>query len=169
MARRGRGVGLSAFQNSSTLSNQYASHGNALRTSNLDSLQTQLSVFQSLLHTFALQHSDTIKQNPTFRAEFARMCNAIGVDPLAGSNVAAKKKGKGGWWSQVLGGDVGDFYYAVAVRTVEVCRASRGENGGLLGLQECREMVSKGRGLGGALEVSEYVVMNPGQGWRMKI
>jgi hypothetical protein len=31
-----------------------------------------------------------IKSNPTFRAEFARMCNTIGVDPLAASNVKGK-------------------------------------------------------------------------------
>ena len=87
-----RGVGLSAFQNRSSLSTSYASHGASLRTTQATSLQTQLSVFQSLLHNFALQHADTIKSNPSFRAEFARMCNAIGVDPLAGSNI----KGKGG-------------------------------------------------------------------------
>ena len=154
-----RGVGLSAFQNRSSLSTSYASHGAALRSSNLSSLQTQLSVFQSLLHTFALQHGDKIKQNPTFRAEFARMCNAIGVDPLAGSNVTGKgkKNNKGSWWSQILGGDVGDFYYGLAVRVVEVCRASRGENGGLIEVGACRERVGKGRGIGGGIEVSEYV------------
>lgn len=152
---RGRGVGLSAFQNRSSLSTSYATHGAALRSSNLDSLSTQLSVFQSLLHTFALQHSETIRQNPSFRAEFARMCNAIGVDPLAGSNIAGKKKGGKSWWDQVLGADVGDFYFAVAVRIVEVCRATRGENGGLIGVKECKEQVGKGKGIGGGIEVSE--------------
>ena len=155
-ARRGRGVGLSAFQNSSSLTNSYATHGAALRSTNISSLQTQLSVFQQLLHTFALQHSETIKQNPSFRAEFARMCNAIGVDPLAGSN-AAGKKGKGNWWTQVMGGDVGDFYVAVGVRVVEVCREKRGENGGLMEVEECRQLVSKGKGIGGEMEVSQYV------------
>lgn len=86
------------------------------------------------------------------------MCNAIGVDPLAGSNITAKSKGKGkggSWWSQIVGGDVGDFYFGLAVRVVEVCRQSRGENGGLLGVSECRERVGKGRGIGGEMEVSE--------------
>lgn len=154
-----RGVGLSAFQNRSSLNTSYATHGAALRSSQVSSLQTQLSVFQSLLHTFALQHGDKIKENPTFRAEFARMCNAIGVDPLAGSNVTGKgkKSGKGSWWSQVLGGDVGDFYFGLAVRVVEVCRESRGENGGLIGVGECRERVGKGIRIGGGMEVSEYV------------
>ena len=87
------------------------------------------------------------------------MCNAIGVDPLAGSNVTGKgkKSGKGSWWSQVMGGDVGDFYFGLAVRIVEICRESRGENGGLIGVAECRERVGKGRRIGGGIEVTEYV------------
>jgi ESCRT-II complex subunit VPS22 len=153
-SRQGRGVGLSAFTNRSTLSSSYATHGAALRSSNLDSLQTQLSVFQSLLHNFAVQYASTIKQNPTFRAEFARMCNAIGVDPLAGSNAAGKKKGNR-WWNSMVGGGVGDFYFDVAVRVVQVCRETRGENGGLLGVDECRESLRKGKGIGGGIEVSE--------------
>ena len=152
-----RGVGLSAFQNRSSLTSSYANHGAALRSSHLSSLQTQLSVFQAQLHTFALQHSEDIKQNPTFRAEFARMCNAIGVDPLAGSNIKGKKHGKGSWWAQVLGGDVNDFYFGLAVRVVEVCRRSRDANGGLMSVGECRERVGKGRGIGGGMEVTEYV------------
>ena len=154
-----RGVGLSAFQNRNSLSTSYASHGANLRSSQDTSLQTQLSVFQSLLHNFALQHADTIKSNPTFRAEFARMCNAIGVDPLAGSNVKGKAgggKGLGSWLGGIMkGGGVNDFYYQVAVRVVEVCRSSRGENGGLIAVEECKARVGRGRGLGGQLDVSD--------------
>lgn len=156
-----RGVGLSAFQNRSALSTQYASHGASLRSNHASSLQNQLSVFQSLLHNFAIQHGDTIKSDPTFRAEFARMCNAIGVDPLAGSNVKGKSgsKGKGSWWAQTLGGDVNDFYFELAVRVVELCRATRGENGGLIGVGECREMVGKGKGIGGGMDISDDDVL----------
>ena len=154
-----RGVGLSAFQNRSSLSTSYATHGASLRNAHLTSLSTQLSVFQSLLHNFALQHGDTIKSNPTFRAEFARMCSAIGVDPLAGSNAKGSrnnnKGGIGSLWAKVLGGDVNDFYFELAVRVVEVCRGSKAENGGLLGVYECREMVKKGKGIGGGIDVSD--------------
>ncbi|MCJ1277677.1 hypothetical protein MMC21_005491 [Puttea exsequens] len=153
-----RGVGLSAFQNRSSLTTQYANAGASLRATHLTSLETQLSVFQSLLHNFALQHGDTIKSNPTFRAEFARMCNAIGVDPLAGSNVKGRSggpKGIGSLWAKVLGGDVNDFYFELAVRVVEVCRATRAENGGLLGVEECKALVKRGRGIGGGMEVSD--------------
>jgi ESCRT-II complex subunit VPS22 len=160
MATR-RGVGLGAFANRTQATQSYASHGAALRSSHLNSLQTQLSVFQQLLHSFALEHASTIKSDPIFRAEFARMCNAIGVDPLAASNVKGKKGEGGSFWTQTLGGDVNDFYFEVAVRVVELCRETRGENGGLIGVQECRERVAKGKGIGGDLKVSEYV--NTGQ------
>lgn len=152
MATR-RGVGLGAFTSRTQTSQSYASHGSQLKSSNAASLQTQLSVFQSLLHTFALEHASDIKSNPTFRAEFARMCNAIGVDPLAGSNIKGKKAES--LWAKVLGHDVNDFYFGVAVRVVELCRLTRGENGGLLGVKECCESVGKGRAIGGGLEVSE--------------
>lgn len=148
-----RGVGLGAFTSHSKLAQSYATHGSNLRTANAASLQTQLEVFQSLLHNFALEHSATIKSNPTFRAEFARMCNAIGVDPLAGSYQKGKKTDS--LWAKVLGHDVNDFYFSVAVRVVELCQATRGENGGLLGVKECCETVAKGRAIGGGMQVSE--------------
>lgn len=160
-----RGVGLGAFVNRSQTTQSYATHGANLRSNHLTSLQTQLSVFQSLLHTFALEHGSTIKSDPAFRAEFARMCNAIGVDPLAASNVRGKaKKGLGlvsgpteggSFWTQILGGDVNDFYFEVAVRVVELCRETRAENGGLISVQECRTRVGRGKAIGGGLEVSE--------------
>jgi ESCRT-II complex subunit VPS22 len=148
-----RGVGLGAFTNKNQTSLSYASHGSQLKSSNAASLQTQLSVFQSLLHTFALEHAADIKSNPTFRAEFARMCNAIGVDPLAASNVKGKKGES--LWARVLGNDVNDFYFEVAVRIVELCRATRGENGGLLGVSECCRTVAKGKAVGGGLQITE--------------
>ncbi|KAI9741639.1 MAG: hypothetical protein M1834_000023 [Cirrosporium novae-zelandiae] len=151
-----RGVGLGAFQNRSATSQSYATHGANLRNTHASALQTQLSVFQSLLHSFALEHASKIKSNPTFRAEFARMCNAIGVDPLAGSNVRGKKAGQGAsWWAQMLGGDVNDFYFEIAVRVVEVCRETRDENGGLITVDECRTRASKGKGIGGGIEISD--------------
>ncbi|KAI9797265.1 MAG: hypothetical protein M1833_005561 [Piccolia ochrophora] len=153
-----KGVGLGAFDRRNLTSAQYASHGDTLRSEHLTSLTTQLSVFQSLLHQFSLTHAKDIRSNPSFRAEFARMCNAIGVDPLAGSNI--RKDGVAGtaggsFWAQMLGGSVNDFYFELAVRVVEVCRSSRGVNGGLIGVSECRIKIAKGRGVGGEMEVSD--------------
>ncbi|KAL4997499.1 EAP30/Vps36 family-domain-containing protein [Aspergillus recurvatus] len=159
MASR-RGVGLGAFANRTQATQSYANHGANLRSTHTSSLQTQLSVFQTLLHNFALEHSSTIKSNPTFRAEFARMCNAIGVDPLAASNVKGKNGRKtlgdgASFWTQIMGGDMNDFYFEVAVRVVELCRDTRSENGGLIGVEECRKRVGKGRAIGSGLEVTD--------------
>ncbi|PYH47188.1 ESCRT-II subunit protein SNF8 [Aspergillus saccharolyticus JOP 1030-1] len=163
MATR-RGVGIGAFANRNQTTQSYANHGATLRSAHLASLQTQLSVFQSLLHTFAVEHGSKIKSNPTFRAEFARMCNAIGVDPLAGSNVKGKNSRKGAgenasFWTQIMGGDMNDFYFEVAVRVVELCRETRSENGGLIGVEECRKRVGKGKAIGSGLEVTDDDVL----------
>lgn len=164
MANNRRGVGLSAFSRNALTSDHYASHGAALRSAHADSLANQLSVFQAALHSFSITHGAEIRSNPTFRAEFARMCNAIGVDPLTSSNHKTSKGGKnegGSFWSQMLGGSVNDFYFELAVRVVEVCRETRSENGGMIEVPQVRKRVEKGRGIGGGLQVSEYVVAHP--------
>lgn len=91
------------------------------------------------------------------------MCNAIGVDPLAASNVKGKTGrggggsggGSGSFWTQIMGGDMNDFYFEVAVRVVELCRETRSENGGLIGVEECQRKVGKGKAIGSGLEVTE--------------
>jgi hypothetical protein len=156
MASR-RGVGLSAFSNEA-IKDAYTNYGTSIQAKHLDSLQTQLSVFQQLLHNFSITHAKDIRSNPTFRAEFARMCNAIGVDPLASSHTSKDAKGGGSIWSQMLGGSVNDFYFELAVRVVEVCRETRAENGGMLAVAEVQKRMQQGRGIGGGMEVSEYAV-----------
>ncbi|KAK4138153.1 ESCRT-2 complex [Trichocladium antarcticum] len=136
-----KGVGLAAFDRSRLTSAQYASHGSSLRSANASALETQLAVFRSLLQQFAQTHARDIRSNPTFRAQFARMCAAIGVDPLASSNAA----GAHSVWAQLLGRSVNDFYFELAVRVVEVCGETRGENGGLIELRKVCERVARGR------------------------
>jgi ESCRT-II complex subunit VPS22 len=137
-SQRRKPVGLAALTSRTSTASTYATHGSTLRSAHLSALETQLSVFQSLLQNFSIQHSKQIKSNPTFRAEFARMCNAIGVDPLASNNKTAEG---GNWWAQVLGKEVGDFYFELAVRVVEVCRRSRKIDGGLVAIDVVRERV----------------------------
>lgn len=151
-----KGVGLAAFDRSRLTSAQFASHGSSLRTTNAAALETQLSVFRSLLQQFAQTHAKDIRSNPSFRAQFARMCAAIGVDPLASSSSAGA--GSSSVWAQLLGRTVNDFYFELAVRAVEVCGATRGENGGLIGVKELRERLMRGR-MEGAPEVSEDDVL----------
>jgi ESCRT-II complex subunit VPS22 len=154
-----KGVGLAAFDRSRVTSAQYASHGNNLRSSHSTSLATQLAVFRSLLQQFAQTHTKDIRSNPSFRAEFARMCAAIGVDPLASSSGGGGKDG-GSFWAQMLGGSVNDFYFELAVRVVEVCGATREENGGLIGVKEVKDRIMSTRMEGGA-EITEYEVCLP--------
>ena len=94
------------------------------------------------------------------------MCEAIGVDPLAASVAgkavtggagSAKGKDRGGWWALWKGarGDEGDLLLRLAISVVGICRASRSQNGGLLGVAECREMVRRGQRIGGEVDVTE--------------
>ncbi|KFH43935.1 Vacuolar-sorting protein-like protein [Hapsidospora chrysogenum ATCC 11550] len=154
MARKG--VGIGAFDRSRLTSAHFASHGSNLRATNTEALSTQLSVFRSLLQQFAQTHAKDIRSDPAFRAQFARMCTAIGVDPLASSagGGGSDGGGGGGLWAQLLGGSVNDFYFELAVRVVEVCSRTRGENGGLIGLRELTERVSRGR-MEGSAAISE--------------
>jgi ESCRT-II complex subunit VPS22 len=123
-----------------------------LRTSDAAALETQLAVFRSLLQQFAQSHAKDIRSNPSFRAQFARMCAAIGVDPLAASST---REGGGSIWAQLLGRSVNDFYFELAVKVVEVCSMSRGENGGLIEVRKVREAIMKSR-MEGAPDVTEY-------------
>jgi len=82
------------------------------------------------------------------------MCAAIGVDPLASSNNAGGKEGSGSFWAQMLGTSVNDFYFELAVRVVEVCGATREENGGLIGIKEVRDRIMRTRMEGGS-EITE--------------
>ena len=150
-----KGVGLAAFDRSRITSAQYASHGSTLRTANAQALETQLAVFRSLLQQFAQTHAKDIRSNPSFRAQFARMCAAIGVDPLLASSNSDSSSGQS-IWAQLLGRSVNDFYFELAVRVVEVCGATRGENGGLIELRKVRERLEHGR-LEGIPEISESV------------
>lgn len=161
MTSKRSGVGLSAFSKAAISSDQYARHGAALRTTHADALANQLAVFQAALHNFSLTHAKDIRSNPTFRAEFARMCHAIGVDPLAGSNVKGGAGGVAGAsgksvWAKMLGSSVNDFYFELAVRVVEVCRETRSENGGMIAVSEVRKRIEKGRGLvGGGMQATD--------------
>ncbi|KAK2612202.1 ESCRT II complex subunit Dot2 [Conoideocrella luteorostrata] len=138
-----KGVGIGAFDRSRVTSAHYASHGSSLRANNAEALETQLAVFRSLLQQFAQTHAKDIRSDPSFRAQFARMCTAIGVDPLASSSSGGG--GSSSVWAQLLGKSVNDFYFELAVRVVEICSATRGENGGLIGLREVRERLSRVR------------------------
>ncbi|KAF3094272.1 hypothetical protein TWF706_008501 [Orbilia oligospora] len=130
-----RRVGLAALDRRAQDSQTRSTHGATLRRTHQSELTTQLSVFQAALSTFSTQYSSEIRQNPKFRSEFARMCTTIGIDPLAASSNRPKEKG-GSIWSELLGTQVNDFYFELAVKIVEVCRDTRSKNGGLISVRK---------------------------------
>ncbi|KAF9697152.1 hypothetical protein EKO04_005101 [Ascochyta lentis] len=165
---RRRTPGLSSLSSTRLQSHHYTTHGATLRSRNAQSLETQLSVFQSLVHNFALTHSKDIRANPAFRAEFARMCTALNIDFLASSyhkdskstGIGSKssKSGSAGGesiWASLLGGSVHDFYFNLGVTIVDICRSTRAENGGLISLSDLKTHISRGRAIGSAMTVSD--------------
>ncbi|KAL7266045.1 ESCRT II complex subunit Dot2, partial [Rhizina undulata] len=142
-----KSAGIGALTRTTAHTQKLTSHGLALQQTTLTELSTQLSVFRAALSQFARTHAADIRSSPTFRSEFARMCTAIGVDPLASSSDK-----KGSFWAELLGGSVNDFYFELAVRVVEVCRLTREENGGLVDVEEVRTRLARQRKEGGGEE-----------------
>lgn len=157
---RRRTPGLSSLSSSRLQTHHYTNHGATLRNRNAASLESQLAVFQSLLHNFALTHSKDIRANPAFRAEFARMCSALNIDFLASSYHRDNSKATAGSsgdsiWTQLLGGSVNDFYFQLGVLIVEECRSTRSENGGLISVSDLQMRISASKRIGGSMEVSD--------------
>lgn len=84
-------------------------------------IRKSMLVFKENLEAFARKHKLEINQNPQFRRQFSKMCEKIGVDPLASNK---------GFWAEMLG--VGDFYYELSVQIVDVCLSTREHNGGAM-------------------------------------
>ena len=102
----------------------------------LETLRTQMATFRASLEAFAAAHRDDIRRDPAFRQQFHSMCANIGVDPLVSA--------KGGTWAARLG--LGEFYYALAVTVLDVCKARRAFDGGLTELPAVLRHVQRRRG-----------------------
>jgi ESCRT-II complex subunit VPS22 len=103
-----------------------AALGSALNAEILGQMERQLSEFTEELKRFASHHETDIQSNPVFRAKFHEMCNKLGVDPLSSRK---------GVWAKLLP-TMGDFYYVIGTRIIEICLATRPINGGLLSVAE---------------------------------
>jgi len=127
-----RGVGAGAIARKKKEAEKFKERGNELAAQQLEQLSSQLETFHTNLEEFASKHKQEIRKNPEFRHQFQQMCATIGVDPLA--------SGKG-FWSEMLG--VGDFYYELGVKAVEICIATRPVNGGIMTLRELHQKLMK--------------------------
>jgi ESCRT-II complex subunit VPS22 len=88
-------------------------------------MKEQMAAFEAELQKFAVEQRENIQRDPVLRAKFHEMCQRLGVDPLTSRK---------GIWAKLLG--IGDFYYELGVRVIEVCVATRHINGGILALSE---------------------------------
>ena len=77
-------------------------------------MNEQFGIFKANLETFAFKHKKDICEDPIFRADFQKMCEEIGVYPIA------SKLGIGSTLSEL-----NDFYYELAIQIINICMALR--------------------------------------------
>jgi ESCRT-II complex subunit VPS22 len=120
-----RKVGVSVVKGKKEELAQFSKVGKAMEDTKLSFVQETLSSFRSTLAEFATKHRDRINSDPEFRQQFHRMCLSTGVDPLASSK---------GFWADILG--VGDFYFELGVKVIQVAVQTRSINGGIMPLND---------------------------------
>lgn len=130
-----RRVGLAAFEGTNQ---HFEQVGDEFSAANADIVTSQITTLQEYLTHFAYEHGSQIRTQPRFRAEFAQMCASIGVDLLSYSST----NDSGSIWSRIMGKDVNNFYFGLAVRIIEKCRASRDKNGGVITLAQLRSLLA---------------------------
>lgn len=129
-------VGLAAFDKDVTDA-RFKTFGTDLIKTQYEQLSSQLETFQQALAAFASTHATDIRANPEFRAQFGQMCATIGIDPLSSS----ANSGKSSFWNEMLG--LSEMYHELAVQTVEICRRTRAENGGLISVSEIASKINE--------------------------
>ena len=138
-----RKVGIAAFENRERSAQQYSDLSSMLIQKQSAELANQLEVFRSSLAYFAVEHAKEIRTNAAFRTQFAQMCANIGVDPLPSSrDNSSSNKGKSSMWASLLGRDVNDFYFEVAVKVIEQTRITKDTNGGILAVSEVKRRLA---------------------------
>ncbi|KAF7258048.1 hypothetical protein EG68_04716 [Paragonimus skrjabini miyazakii] len=120
-----RGAGIGAIRNREMVQAKYKEKGAEMAETQMATLSRQLAQLRTSLESFAAKHGTKIKNDPEFRGQFQAMCSSIGVDPIAYSR---------GCWSEALG--LGEFYYHLGVRIIEVCMTNQKRTGGILPLNE---------------------------------
>lgn len=72
--------------------------------------------------------------DPLFRADFLKMCRAIGVDPLSSNKGVFK-----GLFSQTSK----EYYYRLATQVSSICLVLKDRNGGYLSINDCIQYLKK--------------------------
>lgn len=125
-----RKVGVSVVKKRQTENEQFSRIGKSLEDTKLSFVQEVLTSFQTALAEFASKHKNRINSDPEFRQQFHTMCVSAGVDPLA--------SGKG-FWADMLG--VGDFYFELGVKIIQITVQTRAANGGIMSLVDIHNRI----------------------------
>ncbi|KAJ2907466.1 ESCRT II complex subunit Dot2, partial [Coemansia aciculifera] len=137
-----KAVGIGGLRRQEAERRALSQKGSELAQREVEKLREQITVLKSNLEDFVRQHQKEIRSDPVFRVQVQRMCQLIGVDPLASRK---------GYMAELLG--VGDFYCELGIQIIDICVSTRSVNGGLLELDELRERLIRRR-----LKGSEPVV-----------
>lgn len=127
-----RKIGVGAVKDRQNEQEKYSKIGKSMEETKITFVKDLLGKFQSSLTEFASKHRDRINSDPEFRQQFHKMCVSVGVDPLASNK---------GFWSDLLG--VGDFYFDLGVKVIEIAVQSRSLNGGIMSVEEVVEKLEQ--------------------------
>lgn len=141
-----RKVGVSAVVKKQAENEQYTKVGRTMEETKLSFVQDVLSSFKTALADFAAKHKDRINSDPEFRQQFHAMCLSAGVDPLA--------SGKG-FWADILG--VGDFYFELGVKIIQITVQTRAENGGVMALRDIHDRIRRSGKLSHEISIEDLI------------
>ncbi|KAJ2782955.1 ESCRT II complex subunit Dot2 [Coemansia javaensis] len=120
-----KAVGIGGLRRQEAERQALSRKGDELARREVAKLQEQVALMKTKLEEFVRDHQRDIRNNPAIRMQVQRMCQLIGVDPLASRK---------GYMAELLG--VGDFYCELGVQIIDICVATRSANGGLIALDD---------------------------------
>lgn len=109
-----RGIGVARLQQQQQTQQQMAELGAQITAERVGQIADQMETLEQQLRVLAAKHKDDIKHDPLVRARFRQLADSLGVDLIS-----SKKN----LFAGALG--LGDFYYSLASKVVEVCMRER--------------------------------------------
>jgi ESCRT-II complex subunit VPS22 len=124
-----RKVGIAGLQRQELKRQEFNKISSRVKLEELEKYQKLLDKFQENIKSFSKKYAAEIAKDKEFRASFLDICTKIGVDPLSSS--------KGIWAFMGLG----DYYYELLVKILEISLATSQRNGGLIALDRVKELL----------------------------
>jgi ESCRT-II complex subunit VPS22 len=124
-----RRIGIAGIQRQEHKRLEFNKISTRVKQEELEKYRELLAKFQENIKSFSKKYATEIRQEKEFRASFLDICSKIGVDPLSSS--------KGVW---ALFG-LGDYYYELLVKILEITLATSQRNGGLIALDRVWELL----------------------------